>query len=120
MSKRCCIHDIMLLPASKQGKFTGPRRAHPVEPAMVKPAPLSCGAAAMSAGLMHNKGRVLAFDRDAERCRRLVNNMQAAGASCVKAEHADFLSLDPADARFASTGVQAALVTPLLQAGMAN
>ncbi|KAK9808127.1 hypothetical protein WJX73_009331 [Symbiochloris irregularis] len=64
------------------------------------------------AGLMEGKGRVLAFDKDAARCKRLKDNMGAAGASIVSVQHADFLSLDFADPCFTSQGVQAALVDP--------
>jgi putative methyltransferase len=48
------------------------------------------------------RGRVLAFDKDPRRLARLVANAQQAGAAgIIKAEVADFLSLDPQEARFA-------------------
>ena len=59
---------------------------------------------------MQGQGRVLAFDRDADRRQRLQDNMNAAGATNVVTQCADFLSLDLSDPRFAASGVQAALV----------
>jgi putative methyltransferase len=47
-------------------------------------------------------GRVLAFDKDPKRLARLVANAARAGAGgIIAAERADFLTLNPSDARFA-------------------
>jgi putative methyltransferase len=49
---------------------------------------------------------VLAFDKDPKRLARLVANAKRAGAGgIVKAECADFLSLDPEEDRFAKVRV---------------
>jgi ubiquinone/menaquinone biosynthesis C-methylase UbiE len=45
------------------------------------------------AALMENRGRVLAFDKDPQRLKRLRSNAAAAGATCISARLADFLQL---------------------------
>lgn len=48
------------------------------------------------------RGRVLAFDKDPRRLARLISNSKRAGAGqIITAECADFLALDPTEARFA-------------------
>uniref|UniRef100_A0A7S1X3C8 SAM-dependent MTase RsmB/NOP-type domain-containing protein n=1 Tax=Tetraselmis chuii TaxID=63592 RepID=A0A7S1X3C8_9CHLO len=54
------------------------------------------------AARLAGKGKVMAFDRDKVRLKRLVGNAKTAGAEgVIEAEVRDFMALDPTDERFA-------------------
>lgn len=59
---------------------------------------------------MANRGRVTAFDKDPRRLARLQRNAEAAGASAISAQHADFLTADPKAPEYAD--VQGLLLDP--------
>ncbi|KZV97453.1 S-adenosyl-L-methionine-dependent methyltransferase [Exidia glandulosa HHB12029] len=53
------------------------------------------------AALMQNRGTLFAFERDKRRFKTLETMLARAGASNVRAQNADFLSVDPHDATYA-------------------
>lgn len=62
------------------------------------------------AALMQNRGAILACDRDERRLQRLRRNAELAGASCIQAQLADFLTVDPEAPPYSHT--QAVLLDP--------
>ncbi len=58
-----------------------------------------------AAALVGPSGRVLAFDKDPKRLKRLQANAKTAGAVSIEAQCTDFLELDPSEPRFAEVGV---------------
>ncbi|KAJ7305130.1 hypothetical protein JRQ81_011002 [Phrynocephalus forsythii] len=51
-------------------------------------------------GLMNNKGRIFAFDLDAQRLATMNTMLIRAGATCCELAHRDFLTTDPGDPKF--------------------
>ncbi|EPS69833.1 hypothetical protein M569_04929, partial [Genlisea aurea] len=62
------------------------------------------------AALVKGKGRIIACERNQERCKLLKHNVELAGATNVEVNHVDFLSLDPLDSSYSR--VRAILVDP--------
>lgn len=59
---------------------------------------------------MRGRGRIVAFDRDPKRLKRLQMNAQTRGCVCIEARCQDFLEADPCDAELC--GVRGILLDP--------
>jgi 16S rRNA C967 or C1407 C5-methylase (RsmB/RsmF family) len=96
--------------SSKAGKKRG--RQEPAEPQLEQPGPSSIGTSqGLAASSSSSSIRVYAFDKDPKRLKRLVANVDKAGAAgIVSAQQADFLTIDPLDPQYAQVSSAARAV----------